>query len=61
MADEGYDPIYGARPLKRYIENNLETKIARKIISGEINDGMTIKVSGENDDLVIESYKSIKK
>ncbi len=61
IADEGYDPIYGARPLKRYIENNLETKIARKIISGEINDGMTIKVSGENDDLVIESYKNIKK
>ncbi|WP_026882733.1 ATP-dependent chaperone ClpB [Clostridium akagii] len=59
MADEGYDPVYGARPLKRYIENNLETKIAREIISGNINDGMTIKVSGEDNDLLIESYKSL--
>ncbi|WP_186431233.1 ATP-dependent chaperone ClpB [Clostridium sp. BSD9I1] len=44
MAEEGYDPIYGARPLKRYIENTLETAIAKKIIRGEIYEGTTVKV-----------------
>ncbi len=53
MAKEGYDPVYGARPLKRYIENSLETLIARKIISGEIYDGMTIEVNLNNDNIVI--------
>ncbi|MDP4088132.1 MAG: ATP-dependent chaperone ClpB [Bacillota bacterium] len=36
MIDEGYDPIYGARPMRRYLENTLETDIAKKIISGEV-------------------------
>lgn len=44
MAEEGYDPVYGARPLKRYIENTLETAIAKKIIMGEIYEGTTVKV-----------------
>lgn len=44
MAEEGYDPVYGARPLKRYIENTLETAIAKKIIRGEIYEGTTVKV-----------------
>ena len=54
MADEGYDPIYGARPLKRYIENVLETSIAKKIIQGDINDGSTIGVDAKDDQIVIE-------
>ena len=54
MADEGYDPIYGARPLKRYIENVLETNIAKKIIKGEINDGSVIGVDAKEDQIVIE-------
>ena len=36
LAREGYDPVYGARPLKRYIQNTLENKLARQIIAGEI-------------------------
>ncbi|MBR9649258.1 ATP-dependent chaperone ClpB [Clostridium tyrobutyricum] len=44
MAKEGYDPVYGARPLKRYIENTLETSIARKIIKGDIHEGSNIEV-----------------
>jgi ATP-dependent Clp protease ATP-binding subunit ClpB len=44
MAKEGYDPVYGARPLKRYIENTLETSIARKIIKGEIHEGSNVEV-----------------
>ncbi len=43
-AKNGYDPIYGARPLKRYIQKALETRIARAIIAGEISDGGTIRV-----------------
>ena len=54
MAEEGYDPIYGARPLKRYIENVLETNIAKKIIKGEINDGSIIGVDAKDDQIVIE-------
>ncbi len=54
IAKEGYDPIYGARPLKRYIENTLETKIARKIISGEIKEGNNIKVIMEDGEITIK-------
>ncbi len=43
IATEGYDPVYGARPLKRFIQKHLETRIAREIISG-IPDGSTIQV-----------------
>ncbi|MNO97113.1 Chaperone protein ClpB [compost metagenome] len=51
IANEGYDPIYGARPLKRYIENTLETNLARKIISGEVYDGVKVIIDGEDDNL----------
>jgi ATP-dependent Clp protease ATP-binding subunit ClpB len=54
LAMEGYDPVYGARPLKRYLENTLETSIARMIIAGEINDGCNIIVDAKNDSIVIE-------
>lgn len=54
MAREGYDPVYGARPLKRYIENTLETEIARKIIGGEIYEGTTVKVDGKDENIIIE-------
>ena len=49
MVKEGYDPVYGARPLKRYIENVLETSIAKKIIKGEIYNGCAIRVSYDGD------------
>ena len=44
VAEAGYDPVYGARPLKRYIQHNMETMLARKLISGEIRDGRTVTV-----------------
>ena len=52
-ARSGYDPIYGARPLKRYLQKKLETQIARLIISGEAADGSRIKVENQGNDLVI--------
>ncbi|MEE3951119.1 ATP-dependent chaperone ClpB [Peribacillus frigoritolerans] len=53
IADQGYDPVYGARPLKRFIQKHLETKIARKIIAGtvELKEGITIDY--DHDELVI--------
>lgn len=55
MAAEGYDPVYGARPLKRYIEGSLETSIAKKIIRGEIYDGSAVGVDARNDEIIIET------
>ena len=54
MAKEGYDPVYGARPLKRYIENTLETDIAKKIIKGDIYEGCTVGVDVKGDNITIE-------
>lgn len=55
MVEEGYDPVYGARPLKRYIGNVLETTIAKKLIAGEINDGCTILVDGDNGAITVNT------
>ena len=42
-----YDPVYGARPLKRYLQHQLETKIGRAIIAGEIGDGDKISIDAD--------------
>lgn len=47
LADKGYDPAYGARPLKRAIQTNLQNHMAEMILRGEIPDGATVKVSAE--------------
>jgi ATP-dependent Clp protease ATP-binding subunit ClpB len=52
IAREGYDPVYGARPLKRFIQRHLETTLSRKLLAGEINDGSKITVEFKNDALV---------
>lgn len=54
IAKEAYDPLYGARPLKRYIQRALETKIGKAIIAGEIFDGSDINIIVKNGDLEIE-------
>jgi ATP-dependent Clp protease ATP-binding subunit ClpB len=53
IAEEGFDPVYGARPLRRYIAREVETRIGRALLTGEIGDGATIVVGVENDRLVI--------
>ena len=55
LAVEGYDPVYGARPLKRYIQNTLENKLARLIIAGEINYGSHVTIDGVDDEIIIKS------
>lgn len=59
IAQEGYDPVYGARPLKRYIENTIETELAKKIILGEINDGVNIEIDIEGDKIIIKTIDKI--
>jgi len=49
LADVGYDPTYGARPLKRTIQRELETPLATKLVSGEISDGSTVVVERASD------------
>ena len=51
LAEVGYDPVYGARPLKRAIQRELETQLAKGILRGEFNDGDTIFVDVENERL----------
>ena len=53
IIDEGYDPIYGARPLKRFIQSRVETLIAREIIGGVHNAGDTLTVDVENGALIL--------
>ncbi|OZB39672.1 MAG: ATP-dependent chaperone ClpB [Acidiphilium sp. 34-60-192] len=45
LANEGYDPVYGARPLKRVIQRNLQNALATKILDGSIHDDQTVRVS----------------
>lgn len=54
LIDKGYDPNYGARPLKRLIQSELETLIARDIIKNDLEKGTLIKVDRDRDGLVIE-------
>lgn len=51
MANEGYDVVYGARPLKRYIQNTLENRLARMIIRGDINYGSKVRIDGVGDEI----------
>ena len=53
IIDAGYDPVYGARPLKRFIQSKVETLIARQIIGGNHNAGDTLTVDVENGQLVL--------
>ena len=53
IVDNGYDPIYGARPLKRYIQANVETMIAKEIIGGSRVPGDTLTVDVDNNALVL--------
>nr|WP_317408317.1 ATP-dependent chaperone ClpB [Fournierella massiliensis] len=53
IIEEGYDPIYGARPLKRFIQSRVETLIAKEIIGGVHNTGDTLTVDVENGALIL--------
>ena len=48
IADEGYDPIYGARPLRRYIQRHVETLISRKLVEGDLMPGTVLTVDARD-------------
>ena len=56
IAQEGYDPVYGARPLKRFIQQHLETPISRRMIAGELVDGHTVSVNVSAEELNISIW-----
>ncbi len=60
LAEKGYDPVYGARPLKRVIQKELQDALANKILAGDITDGSTVTVKGWEGGLNISAGKSKK-
>ena len=52
-AEKGYDPVFGARPLKRFLQRNIETRLARALIGGEIAEGAEVKFTVKNGELVM--------
>ena len=58
LANAGYDPVYGARPLKRAIQRHLQNPLATLLLEGKINDGDTVRVSAGKDGLIINGVKA---
>jgi ATP-dependent Clp protease ATP-binding subunit ClpB len=53
LADEGYDPVFGARPLKRVIQRSLQDPLAEMILAGDVKDGETVTISAGADGLIV--------
>ena len=53
LADEGYDPVFGARPLKRVIQRALQNPLAEALLAGDILDGATVSVTAGTEGLII--------
>jgi ATP-dependent Clp protease ATP-binding subunit ClpB len=56
ISTAGYDPVYGARPLKRYIPRHVETALGRKLVAGEIADGSMVSLDAKDDTLVFAHH-----
>ena len=54
IADESYTPQLGARPIKRYIQRNIETLLGKEIIKGTLEDNTTVTIDVEDDNIVIK-------
>jgi len=54
IATQGFDQVYGARPLKRFIQQHVETPVARQMISGELSDGSDLKIDARDGELRLE-------
>ena len=58
LAEAGWDPSYGARPLKRAIQRLLENRLALRLLEGDFVDGDTIRVDAQNGDLIFERVET---
>jgi ATP-dependent Clp protease ATP-binding subunit ClpB len=58
LADHGYDPIYGARPLRRLMQKEIDDRLAKELLSGNIRDGQSVRVdvAKDGDSLVVEPF-----
>ena len=53
LGNRGYDPVFGARPLKRFLQHELETKVGRMLIAGDVADGSTLRVGVADGELTV--------
>ena len=53
LVEHGYDPNFGARPLRRYVTDTLETPVAKAILKGDINEGDVIRADVKNGEIVV--------
>jgi ATP-dependent Clp protease ATP-binding subunit ClpB len=53
-AEKGYDPVFGARPLKRFLQRQIETKLARALVAGDVAEGSAVKFLVKGDELVMK-------
>jgi ATP-dependent Clp protease ATP-binding subunit ClpB len=58
LADRGYDPAFGARPLKRVIQREVLDKLARMVLSGELRDGETVTIDADGDHLTFAGSRA---
>jgi ATP-dependent Clp protease ATP-binding subunit ClpB len=56
LAERGYDPIYGARPLRRLMQHEIDDRLARALLAGEIEDGDTVMVDLKGDELTVSRF-----
>jgi len=54
IAEQGFDPVYGARPLRRFIARDVETRIARALIGGVVEDGAEMRVDLVDGEIVVK-------
>lgn len=54
LAEHGFDPVYGARPLKRFIQRSVETKLAKEIIAGRVKEKSHVEIDVENGDIALK-------
>jgi ATP-dependent Clp protease ATP-binding subunit ClpB len=57
IAEQGFDPVYGARPLRRFISREVETRLGRALLSGDVEDGSTVRIDYQNGELIV-SFES---
>jgi ATP-dependent Clp protease ATP-binding subunit ClpB len=57
IARQGFDPIYGARPLRRFISREVETRIGRALLAGDVRDGAVIRIGYADGELTV-SYEN---
>ncbi|WP_427892265.1 ATP-dependent chaperone ClpB [Kribbella sp. GL6] len=58
IAEQGFDPVYGARPLRRFISREVETRVGRALLSGEVLDGAEVDVTLSDEDALVVRYEN---